>query len=71
MSKDKFKVGDRIRRIEAARDYAPIGYEAVVLEGNHFLDAHGGTTGIVSLFWERSYNKMNGRMLPLHHGELI
>jgi hypothetical protein len=48
----KFKVGDRIVRVACGASYAPLGYEAVVLFGNKYIDVYGKEVTIAGCQWE-------------------
>lgn len=48
----KFKVGDRVRRVRDITDWAPLGFEATVLNHGCYMDRHGASTMLVDSQWE-------------------
>jgi len=48
----KFKVGDRIVRVAHMASHAPLGYEAVVLFGNKYIDVYGKRVALAERHWE-------------------
>ena len=48
----KFKVGDKVRRIEHPTDWCPLGYEATVATNYEYEDILGGNVRIIDYQWE-------------------